>query len=286
MLSDTPGFYLMANMVFGGVAAFVQSIGRPSVSKREAFLWGAIGGATMYSGQRLIGSGEAALRFPGLQTVALGANIARNAGIGEGLTSDLIFPVYPFYVRVQDGDVGLRLSASATKGMVEVLTKPGLDASLDWPASLVAGTSIFRVDGSYLYPDAAAVPSTCWRYVCPGAALGNARAGIVVYVARPGPGQHSPNDIISHELVHAGQFTRDALLFSVPVHDAFARRAGRLGRWADGWMILDVARPLTLLNRAAAGSGGDAAIDNWHEREAEAMRGERLCNRADVTCRW
>jgi hypothetical protein len=287
VLSDTPGFYLMANMVFGGVAALVQSIGRPSVSKRQAVLWGAIGGATMYGGQRLIGTGEPALRFSGLQTVAFGANLARNAGTGEGLTSDLIFPVYPFYVRVRNGDVGLKLSASATKGMLDVLTRPGLNASMDWEASLLAGTTIFRVDGSYLYPAAArSVSNTCWRYQCEGAALGNARAGIVVYVSRPNQGQHRTEDIMAHELVHVSQFTRDALLYSVPVHDAIVKRTGKLGRWVDGWVIVDLARPIALLNQAAAGKGGDPGIDNWHEREAEAMRGARLCDRPDVTCTW
>src|SRR5690606_29072766 len=141
--------------------------------------------------------------------------------------------------------------------------------------SLLAGTPVFRSEATYLYPRHHRISADCRATACSGAANGFASAGSVVYVGITGPNQHSPRDVISHELGHVAQFTRDALLFAVPAHDAVIPRLGRVGRWVDRVVVVDAFLPLSAVNELLSGSSGSPRVDNWYERETEAMRGER-----------
>src|SRR5215207_9500369 len=98
----SPAAYVGFNVWVGAVTAAVRAQRRGAPVMRAA-LAGAAGGAVTAAGQRLIGVGPAGLRLPGLQLTALGANVARNAGGGVPVLSDVVLPLYPLYVRIRAG---------------------------------------------------------------------------------------------------------------------------------------------------------------------------------------
>ena len=276
-------FYLGFNALVGGGAAAVHALlGPDDVPVLRAFAKGALGGAVMYGGQRLVGSGREELRLPGVQAVALGASMARNAGAGTPLFSTLTFPVYPFYVQVRPGasrPFALRVSAAAAASLASaVFRNDAFDASLDWRASLLAGAPVFRSAASWIYPFADAPSPGCLHGDgCDGGAAGLHRVGTTWYTT----GGRSPAQsahILTHETIHLTQVVRDALLFGIPASDALTRRAGgaveRIGRF----LVFDGFLPLTAVNHGLSlglPRTGDGHAWRFYEFEAHAFNDGR-----------
>jgi hypothetical protein len=228
----------------------------------RAALGGALGGGAVHAGQRMVGGGAPELRFLGLQTVALGANVAGNAGQGHPWLRKLTLPLYPFYVQLQDGrPAGVRVSAAAVAMAGYKIV--GRGAEVDWRTSATAGALVLRTrepllqrlhDHQHDEVEARVVASHAF--------------GIVLYAAdRPGDAvSHS----VAHELSHVAQHSRDALLHAVPAGDALLAAAGPLAPLRRV-LVLDVLLPLRALQHAGSRAfTDDPARDGLYEREVDA----------------
>jgi hypothetical protein len=275
---DRSGFYLGLNMLIGGVSAFTHSFLTPAHrDPGRAFLEGALGGAVTYGGQRLVGTGVPVLRLPGVQIAAVGSNMARNAGRGAELFSDLTLPFYPFYLRVRPGGddvLSVRLSAFAlaTLGLA-ALDASRMQASLDWKESLLTGAPVFRSTSSYIYPFGGAPPMQCLHGDgCTGAAAGMHRNGISWYTTG-GRTPEASRRILTHEVIHLTQVHRDAILHAIPMSDAaLARVGGPIGGLAR-FLVFDAYLPLTGLNQLLATALPQSAGEplRLYELEAHAL---------------
>lgn len=258
--------YVGFNVWVGAASAAVRAQ-RRGASVWRAALAGAAGGATMALGQRVVGAGPTGLRLAGVQLTALGANVARNAGDGVGLLSDLTLPAYPFYLRVRPGaprPVTVRLSAVATIGTVAALARPG-EARLDLGESLRMGGAVFRSPASSL--DAADRDGTCAAHAC---TMGLHLNGVVMYAAGDGAAAQR-SATLRHEAVHVTQFARDGVLFGVPASDRVLAHRGRAGRWLSGWLAGDLVLPILATDVASELASRDPTRQSLYELEARAM---------------
>ncbi len=266
---SAPAFYWGVNVGTAALSALAQGRAR-SIPVRRALLGGLVGGSLMYAGQRLVGTGAPTLRFAGLQTVAVGASVARNLGIGRGPVDELTFPLFPLYVQVRPRGSPrwrARLSVVAVAGLVQ--TAHEFRVSPDWRESLVAGLPVFSVPTTRLGP--------CEDYFarsgrCLAGALGHHVVGAVAYAARPE--QTTVRDIVTHELGHSAQDIRDAVLHAVPASDLVLQTSSP-GRWLSRFLVIDAFLPLNLASRLVGPPAGDAAcrdLPTFYECETEAMK--------------
>lgn len=278
-LVERSEFYLGFNALVGGGAAAVHALlSDGDVPVLGAFARGALGGVVMYGGQQLVGSGEPALRLAGIQAVATGASMARNAGAGEPLFSTLTFPVYPFYLRLEPGaerPVTVRLSAAATVSLAAALFRnDDFGATIDWSASLLTGAPVFRSDASWIYPFGQPPSADCLHGDgCAGGAAGLHRVAVTWYTTG-GRSAAQSTRVLAHETVHLTQVVRDAVLFGIPMSDALTQRAGggieRLGRF----IVFDGFLPLTAMNHGLSLTlprSGDGASWRLYEFEAHTL---------------
>jgi hypothetical protein len=278
---DRPGFFLGFNMLVGGGAALVHALaddGDPRLA--TAFAKGALGGAIMYGGQRLVGTGRPALRLPGVQTVALGASMTRNAGAGAPLLAELTFPLFAAYLRVRPYDarpLSLRLSGVGLAALGwAVASSETFDAELDWKESLLTGAPVFRSAASWIYPTSdMPAPACAHGDRCVGGASGVHRMGMIWYTT----GGRSPElsrHTLTHESIHLTQIVRDAVLFGIPTGDAAMQRAGGIFAHIGRFVAIDAFLPLTATNHALAFAlPMDRGGKPWrlYELEARALAG-------------
>lgn len=253
-LVDRPGFYLGLNVLIGGVSAFTQSfLSADDVPPGRAFVGGALGGAVTFGGQTLAGTGEPALRLPGVQLAAIGSSLARNAGRGAAPFSDVVLPLHPFYVRIRTGAtdaVSVRVSAVSLASLARASAAAGrFQARLDWKQSLLSGGPVFRSRSSHIYPFGPEPPEDC-RYGdgCVGRAAGLHRSGVTWYTT----GGRTPREsaqVLAHEVLHLTQVNRDAILHAIPASDATLRAAGGPLAWLSRYVVMDAYLPLTGLNQ-------------------------------------
>jgi hypothetical protein len=266
----SPATYVGINVWLGGVTAAVRAR-QVGASPWRAALVGAVGGATTAAGQRLIGAAPSGARLAGLQLAALGANVSRNAGAGVAPLSDLVLPLYPFYVRLQPGGrhpVRVRLSAVAAGGLVAALARRSDRPRLDLRESLLSGAPVFRspFDAVGVAPGERAA---CTPHRCP---VGLHLPGAVLYAGGSHPRVAAERQAtMRHEVGHVAQLARDGVLFGVPASDRVLAAAGRPGRWARGWLVADVALPLLGANFLTAAASADGARQSLYEREVRAM---------------
>lgn len=116
----------------------------------RAIAGGALGGAAVYAGKRIVGTGGRGTGFLGREVVAVGASMVRNASDGRGVLAAAILPVGPLRVHLgelPDNGVGaprtrVRLDLAGTIALAFMATRPG--ARFDTRASLSAGVPVFR----------------------------------------------------------------------------------------------------------------------------------------------
>ncbi len=267
--SDPP-FYWGVDVGTATISSWVQGrFGKAGLPR--VVLGGLAGGSLMYGGQRLIGTGLPGLRFVGLQTVAVGASVARNVGTGHAPWAELTFPVFPLYVQVRPvrpagtAPVRVRASAVALGGLVH--TAREFHRWPDWKESLIAGMPVFslptaRLDGCAEYDQAGR---------CIQGVVGHHVFGAVAYATEP---EHfTARNVLTHELGHTAQDVRDAVLHAVPASD-FVLNSDPVGRVIARFLVIDVVLPLNILSRAAGPPTSDPGcrlLDSYYECETEAM---------------
>lgn len=264
--ADAP-FYWSIDVGTATASALLHGRSR-HVPVYRAVLAGVAGGSIMYAGQRMVGSGLPALRFAGLQTVAVGASLTRNLGSGEGPLGELTLPIFPAYLQVRPTShphVRVRASAVAIGGIVHTVRE--FHVWPDWDESFIAGMPVFRVDRLRLGP--------CVEYDrfnrCIGGMIGHHVFGAIAYTSSNDV--FSGRNVLTHELGHAAQDMRDAVLDAVPVSDAVLGRIPG-GRFLSRFVVLDFALPLSLISRVAGPPPVDPAckaLGSYYECETEAM---------------
>lgn len=249
-----------ANVAVGAVSAGIRAViaGEPVW---PAVVGGGAGGAVMAAGFVMVGSGNDAMRFAGLQTVALGANVARNVGDGLPWDERLVFPVLPAYVEVRrdpDGgrSVQVRLSVTNVVGVVMAASADG--AAWDVRESVLTGAPVFRVDGDRVSRGVRAMH----------------RLGAVVYA-----GDHP--DLLAEEAVHVGQYHRDSVLHAYTASETILRAHG--AERVMGWLSVDVFRPLFAVD-VASGLAMGGGYGSWLEVEGDAFVGVRFCDEHAAAC--
>jgi len=266
----SPAAYVGFNVWVGAVTAALRAQRRGAPVMRAA-LAGAAGGAVTAAGQRLIGVGPAGLRLAGLQLTAVGANVARNAGDGVPVFSDVVLPVYPLYLRIRPGaprPVRVRVSAMALRGLVAIVAQPQNRVRLDVRESVRAGAPVFRspLGALALGRDG---PADCADERC---VVGLHFTGAVVYAGGTDPRVSAARgETLRHEAGHLAQFARDAVLFGFPASDRILTAGGRAGRWARGWLAADVALPLLGADLLSEAVSADPDLASLYEREVRAM---------------
>jgi hypothetical protein len=231
---SAPAFYIGINIAVATISAWANG---PTDHKSivRALEGGVIGGTLMYVGQQIIRTREPALRFLGVQTVALGANLARNIGSGVAPTATLVLPLLPFYLTVQPKQrhVQLRVSAAALVGIANMSAH---GRKLDMLQSLYSGALVFSQAGAQIH---------CYDWdgdTCLRARVAEHRIGSIAYAQDPQP--LSQRAVIAHELGHVTQDVRDLLLYAVPVSDFVLRNSGKLGRALADYVVIDAFLPL------------------------------------------
>ena len=266
----SPAVYVGFNVWVGAVTAGVRAQRRGAPVLRAA-LAGAAGGAMTAAGQRLIGVGPAGWRLGWLQLTALGANVARNAGDGVPVLSDVVLPVYPLYIRIQPGAprrVRVRVSAMALRGLVAVVAQPQNRARLDLRESVRAGAPVFRSPRGALGFGRDG-PADCADDRC---VVGLHFTGAVVYARGSDPrAREMRAETLRHEAGHLAQFARDGVLFGFPASDRILSAGGRAGRWARGWLAADVALPLLGADLLSEAVSADPDVGSLYEREVRGM---------------
>ena len=260
-----PVFYWGVDVGTVTLSALLQGRAR-AVPVKRAILGGLAGGSLIYAGQRLVGTGEPALRLAGLQTVAVGASLARNLGTGRGALDELTFPVFPFYLQLRQTERptwSVRLSVAAVAGIVHTAREHRVWP--EWRESLLAGMPVFAIQDSRLAP--------CDGYTPGGecVVLGHHVVGAVAYAARPT--KTTVRDVLTHELGHAAQDMRDVVLHAVPASD-FVLRSHPVGRWIARFLVVDVVLPLNMVSRAVGPPADPACsqLPSFYECETEAMK--------------
>jgi hypothetical protein len=264
--SDPP-LYWSVDVSTATVSAWLQGrFGKAGVARVLA--GGVAGGTLMYGGQRLIGTGLPGLRLVGLQTVATGASVARNMGTGHPPWAELTFPLFPLYLQLRPAarpHVSVRASLVGIGGIVH--TAAEFHQWPDWRESLLAGMPVFAVPTTRL--------EGCQEYgragQCIQAVVGHHVFGAVAYATAPE--QFSARNVLTHELGHAAQDVRDAVLHAVPASD-FVLRSDPVGRVLARFLVVDLVLPLNLISRAAGPPTGDPGcrrLDSYYECETEAM---------------
>jgi len=213
---------LGVNAVMGGLTSgLVQWFGgRPFA---DAFVAGALGGATTYAGKRLAVEPFAGAGAIGRVLSATGGSMVRNATSGERLLSRLTLPVGPVWLEIRRGaggaSVGARVDPAALGWMVYGIIEPELD--LDAGESLSAGAPVFRTRGKLL------------SFGDDSHAAGVTNAGIIYFADVPAYGRSFERRALAHERVHVLQEDALAIQWTDPLADRSLRGLGAFAptRW-------------------------------------------------------
>lgn len=276
-------FYVATNTALGMIGSALTAWVKGNPIDRALF-GGAVGGAVTWTGMRVLGTEKRELAFVGLQTASLGASIARNAGNGIGLLDELTFTPYPLYVTFRPNDpdarFSVRLSAGAVVATAWFLSESEWDLEPDWTKSMWAGVLVLRSPKAW-EPLANGTTFSCpTDKPCVGGLLGRQASGVVFYTA--GQGAAVARQVLTHELEHVAQFSRESIPYAVPVSDAMLSLFGEGGQALSRYVVLDWFTPLGFGNEIV-GRLGDGRT--YLELEADAMRGAlRLCERPGQSC--
>lgn len=149
--------FLGFNTLLGGLTAGLTArLQGRDVS--DAALRGALGGAVVYGGKRLVVADAPAAGLVGRQVAAVGSSMVRNAGAGRPALERVVLPL-PFVrlvVNVPEARLdAARINLSEAAMLAWLATRP--ETTLDWGATFAAGTPVFdapdhllRVHGDYV----------------------------------------------------------------------------------------------------------------------------------------
>ncbi len=230
-----------------------------------AALWkGAVGGVIMGGGIAIGRSRAPAGRLMSVQTVAVGASIAGNAGAGRPILSRVTLPFSPFIVElgVHPTRARVRLSAVALTGIAARLSA-GHGMRVDWRETRATGGVVFRTSSpAYSSYGACPVGYGCER-------TGDHLLGTIAY-ASGGRTRQEIQATLAHESMHMAQHTRDLVLFGIPAGDAVLGRGGRVGRAVRSALAVDFFLPLSAVS-LTTGEASGSQHRAWFEVEARAF---------------
>lgn len=245
-------FYLGINIAVTTISALVQ--GRHNdASIERTLLAGVTGGTLMYAGQRIVGTGEPALRLAGVQAVAVGANVTRNVVAGVPPVSNLTLPVFPFYLTIQPAEPRVRLRLS-TGAIVGIVSMSGHGRKFELAQSLYSGALVFSQDGQQVH---------CYDWdgdTCVTARVAQHQLGSVAYATDPQPS--SRQRVLAHEFGHVTQDVRDVVLNAVPMSDYALGNSGGVGRFLARYIVIDAFLPLMAASELLGPPSFDHACRN------------------------
>lgn len=318
-LYDRQLFYVAANMTAGAISAVVQRVLAGPDADRSvhgvatAALGGVLGGLTSSAGFAVLGTGAPAVRLVGLQTVAIGSSMVRNAGQGAEpgeLGRDLSFVMAPFIIDYRRGSgVRIRVSAQSMYYLGCGFATDG--ARVDWGETAVAGTPVLTVPHAFV-SSATAPCGFALRHPSFLQVSGVAAAGTVILPRGASvdglDGRRAAlatrRRVLPHEILHVAQQTRDLVAFRIPASDGLARalaprkrdgvRSGLLttlrGNLAAlmSIVIVDPLSPTAGVNYLLLRTSPKRAwINSYNEREAEAFLGHTVCSGQGArSCSW
>ena len=189
---------LVANTVIGAATAGIyRLIGHKPVAAGAAR--GAVAGAAVFAGKRLIGIGRPGYWWLGRELSSVAASEVANAGLGRPALQQIVLPVGPirFHIdRLARRKISPRLDVISS--VLAVVARADDGSRLGWRESLATGTLVFIV------------PETTNQ-------IGSA-TGAIVSVSELAPdGKFPPleskRSILAHEMTHVSQwdFTFNAL---------------------------------------------------------------------------
>lgn len=177
---------------------------------------GAIGGAGVYAGKRLIGNGRPGYWWLGREVSSISSSEIANAGLGLRPLENIVLPVGPIRLHFDRTSRKLvpRLDVVSTIGAVVVGARQG--SRLGWRESVSTGAIVFLT------------PETSDQ-------IGSYAAG-VLSVSELAPDGHfypleSKRSILSHEMTHAAQYDFTFNSLSNPFRGMLESKVPRLKRY-------------------------------------------------------
>ena len=221
---------LIVNALLGGLTAGTWR----AVTKRPllaGFTRGALAGATVYAGKRMIGSGKPSGWWAGRQLAALASSEVVNAGKGLPVLQTVVIPLGPVRLHVNRAKrkVSPRLDLASAMSVAYSLTQPGARFALE--ESLTTGAVVFlKTENSNQ--------------------IGTNVAGVLSLSELVPDGNFPPleskRSVLSHELVHATQYDFAITAWSDAAQEA-AARAFPWARTVTKYLDVNVAFPLQLV---------------------------------------
>jgi hypothetical protein len=230
---------LSANAFVAGMTAGITQHLRGR-SFGQAFVRGALGGAVIYGGKRLVAERFDGAGLLGREVAAVGSSMVRNATDGASLFEQLVLPIGPvrLYVRPGERSVHPRIDALAVAWTIYGIAES--DLSFDAGESLSAGAPVFLTDEKVIL--ASSADSTH--------AAGITESGVIVLADVSAAGGEFRARSFAHERVHVVQGDHIFANWTDPLETRlFARVPGgeSLGRWVDLGVSTDVLRLLAFL---------------------------------------
>jgi hypothetical protein len=206
---------LISNAVIGAATAVVtRAIGRKPIA--AGAIRGAIAGAGVYAGKRLIGNGQPGYWWLGRELSAIASSEIGNAGLGLKPLERAILPVGPIRIhvdRLARRKIVPRLDVVSTVGAIVIGSREGV--RIGWRETFSTGAIVFLT------------PETSDQ-------IGNYAAGVlsVSELAPDGkfPPLESKRGVMSHEMTHAAQYDLSFNAWSEPLRGSMETRLPRIFR--------------------------------------------------------
>jgi hypothetical protein len=222
------GTLLISNAVIGAAtAAVTRAIGRKPIA--AGAIRGAIAGAGVYAGKRLIGNGQPGYWWLGRELSAIASSEIGNAGLGLQPLERAILPIGPIRIhvdRLARRKFLPRLDVVSTVGAIAIGSRDGV--RIGWKETFSTGAIVLLT------------PETSDQ-------IGNYAAGVlsVSELAPDGkfPPLESKRGVMSHEMTHAAQYDFSFNAWSEPLRGSIETRLPRLSarlRYLDLNLMLPV----------------------------------------------
>jgi hypothetical protein len=184
---------LGGNMLLSGMSAGVLHRLRGG-SFAPAFVRGLAGGAVIYGGKRVAVERFGGAGLVGREVAAVGSSMVRNAGEGRGTLEQIVLPVGPARIYLQQASPRIRVRAdlSAMAWLAYGILEPEL--RFDPVMSLSAGSVVFLTDDRIIRIDADTAH-----------AHGIAEPGTILLIDVPAFGREFARQVFQHERVHVLQ---------------------------------------------------------------------------------
>lgn len=206
---------LISNAVIGAAtAAVTRAIGRKPIA--AGAIRGAIAGAGVYAGKRLIGNGRPGYWWLGRELSAISSSEIGNAGLGLKPLERAILPIGPIRIhvdRLARRKIVPRLDVVSTVGAIVIGSRDGV--RIGWNETFSTGAIVLLT------------PETSDQ-------IGNYAAGVlsVSELAPDGnfPPLESKRSVMSHEMTHAAQYDFSFNAWSEPLRGVMETRLPQLFR--------------------------------------------------------